>query len=440
MPGNCKYCGKGLPKDKTEFCGFECRQAWHEKWLKGQKAKTKSELRKEITQSQKERPRKPPSRKFKALCQKHEQREAPPKQAKIWLLTWNCGNKKPNDQQLRDLIISHLSDAVDKPDVVVIGVQEFPRKTKAHIHKRVEKEKVGYRVAGERKYDGVSGGSRNRQVLGVLVRSDLKVKDVRTEKGARFWGKGGIIVALTLRLKAGDVRLAFISAHLDSGTKQEEDIDKIKIAMEGVAQKGRFDAVFMMGDLNYRLGTTDSGTLKQGTTNEAFCGMITNTGGRRRLFGQDLLKRKCSLVTESDPCFRFPVPYDPGYPTYRINRKVGNYSVAFLHDKVRNIKNTLGTYCFSKDIQKEYEKERKKGKTTDQKIGEIRKRPFDYDTKREAFNVGWLDRIGWATTWANVLSGKGRVGFQDFDALHKVVMSDHAAVLMKVRVDVSADG
>ena len=152
----------------------------------------------------------------------------------------------------------------------------------------------------------------------------------------------------------------------------------------------------MMGDLNYRLNPKG-----QTFTRASICERISSDPSGL-LSGHDELLDS-SLVQDGTYTFNFPDPAAHFLPTYKIK----SYTEG----------NLLRTYFGEKGEEKP-DKELKPKK------------------KRTGIDIGWLDRIGWATKWDRVLSGKGTVAQQEFIGLHKVTMSDHAAVLMKVLVTV----
>ena len=129
-------------------------------------------------------PRALPGLKRVSLVSHQENEQVLPTQLKIWLLTWNCGNQAPDDNQLAQLLGDDLKGVKekDKPDLVVIGLQEFSRGDKNRIAQRLADAKfVGgdFVFLDEEVKKGISGGGRNCQVIGVLVNrekeSDVKV-------------------------------------------------------------------------------------------------------------------------------------------------------------------------------------------------------------------------------------------------------------------------
>lgn len=384
-----------------------------------------------------------------------------PRTVKIWLLTWNCELMAPSDEQLEDLIVSHFNQCDEKPDLIVVGLQEAGKAGGKFVAERLadkqdpQKSKLkNYRFLDHLAYAGRTKG-KCYQDLGVLVRSEVydKAKDVgKNKKSTRWIGcKGGLIFTMKFD---GDINLAFASAHLDAGGKQESDIGKINSQIKELAKKNGFDAVFIMGDLNYRLGEIGEGSLSRSSTNEKLAIMILNPDVRRQLLlKQDLLKNKCSLVTKQNPHFNFPAPDNLFFPTYKVNYKGGNkYKMApeqrgrltnnpsyEFFSSPDSIDKAIRTYCWKEDkVPQGFLKKKKKVVVTMRRDEKV-----IYNKKRKAFDIGWLDRIGWATKWDEVLSARAsdpdkkvEISMTDFIGLHKAVLSDHAAVLMKVTVSV----
>jgi len=339
------------------------------------------------------------------------------KTVKIWLLTWNCELMAPSEQQLHDLFVDYYnhheamtSELEDLPELIVIGLQEASKSNGKFVAERLadkqdpQKSKLkNYRFLDHLDYSGRTKG-KCYQDLGVLVRSDVydKAKNISKNKKSTKWigCKGGLI--LTIKFD-GDVNLAFISAHLDAGTKQESNIQKIIRQIKELAKKGKFDAVFMMGDLNYRLAPKSGGILMKQTTNQDLANMILTQ--QDQLLQQDLLASKCSLVKQgNNPHFVFPKPDLPFFPTYKINYEEGGYYTKspeqrgrltktpsykfFNNDQSVNL--ALQTYCWEEVKVKVGKKKVRLPKY--QKSDD----PVAYNEKRKAFDVGWLDRIGWA--------------------------------------------
>lgn len=420
MPKYCAVCKTQLPEGSANnVCSFKCGKELHEKLSKGQTAPKKKEpekprkglnvqAKKKFYEGKAHPPQavQPcksavamPSKKKRLPKKKEEpprKEEKPPEQLKVWLLTWNCANTKPSKDQLDQLIVSRVPG--DKPDMIVIGVQEYPRQDR--IPKKIEQSLKDYRFISENVVKGLSGGTwykfglngLNCQAVGALVKTGVRAETSVKANGNRKYGKGGVILGIKITKNKSEFGLAFISAHLDSYDKKEDDIKRIINAFP----KRQFDAVFMMGDLNYRLDPKGKTFTRTG-----ICNMISNNPGEL-LNGHDELLSS-SLVKEGPYQFEFPDPSARFPPTYKIK----SYTVG----------NHLLTYFGAKGAEEPNKKLKPK-------------------KKRTGIDIGWLDRIGWAKKWAGILSGKGEVAQEEFIGLHEVDMSDHAAVLMKVTVSV----
>lgn len=351
---------------------------------------------------------------------------------KIWLLTWNCGNTYPSDDHLNTLIVDRLCSCpdADRPDLIVIGAQEHERRTP--IHRRIpallaERGFFNYATLGECVVDGISGGKwyklqigRNCQALGVLVGQDTRDQRILTRiKATRKHGKGGIGLAVDIRKQENVFRLVFISAHLGSynmpNDQREQDYQRIvrkiyskrqDIFSTGMDRYKVFaDAVFLMGDLNFRLRQSEGSQVLSADTSRWDISIYISQGRYPELLEHDELKESSLVDGTNSVTFKFPEPAFP--PTYKI--KEGNANPAA--DPNRAMKTYFG---------------RKKAR-------EPRKRLRPKSEERTGIDIGWLDRIGWAESCVQLLD-PAEVHVREFNGLHEVIMSDHAPVLMKAEV------
>jgi hypothetical protein len=336
-----------------------------------------------------------------------------PTQVKVWVLCWNCGNTSPNDSQMKQLVGWELENAGDlnKPDLIVIGVQEFPRTSK-NLARRLASSAEGYTFIDRVKYNGWSGKRPNCQSVGALVKETIKdrVKVIGKGTGTRYWGKGGVTIALRVK----GLNMAFISAHLDSYGKREADFVKITASFQELLNEGEqapLDAIMMMGDLNFRLRPRDGSDLSPHNTRMEVAGMLFDDYFRNLLHQYDELNDASFVSGESYYKFVFPKPNF--LPTYKIRKKY--QGPGWTEDIGRVIPAYFG----------------------DGGLNE----PPKIKKKRVAFDFGWLDRIGWATKWPGRprLSGKAKVKLDDsfeesYLARHNIRMSDHAAVMAKILV------
>lgn len=351
---------------------------------------------------------------------------------KIWLLTWNCGNTYPSDDHLNTLIIDRLCSCpdADRPDLVVIGAQEHKRRTPIHsrIPALLAGKPVNYRFLGECVVNGESGGHVlklgldrfNCQALGVLVGNEIQDTRILTSITAtRKRGKGGIGLAVDIKKDENVFRFVFISAHLGSynvpNDQREQDFQRIvrkvyskreDIFSTGIDRYKVFaDALFLMGDLNFRLRQSEGSAVLSSDTSRWDISIYISQGRYPELLEQDELRQSSLVDGVNNVTFKFPEPAFP--PTYKI--KAGNANPAA--DPNRAMKTYFG---------------RKKAK-------EPRKHLKPKSKKRTGIDIGWLDRVGWAESCVQLLD-PAEVHVREFSALHEVIMSDHAPVLMKAEV------
>ena len=364
-------------------------------------------------------PRVKPGLRRISLVSHQENEQVLPTQVKIWLLTWNCGNKAPDDDQLAQLLGDDLNSVKekDKPDLVVIGLQEFKRGDQYRIAQRLATPKFAgsdFAFLDEQVKKGISGGGRNCQVIGVLVNRDRKsdVKLFAKTRGTRVFGKGGVIMVVQIR----GMNIAFVSAHLDSYHKREADTTRVINCFSSLVKKQKdlvLDAVFMMGDLNFRLEPKESSILSPVSSRFDIATLLFDQVWQNKLHEFDEINRSSLVTGTGGYKFEFPQPKFP--PTYKLHAE--HQTEGWLTNSMKIILTYFG-----------------KGS---------RELPPRIKEKRTAYDFGWLDRIGWATEWRNQknssLAQDAKVEIdlaqeKRFIARHGLVMSDHAAVIMKVTV------
>ena len=354
-----------------------------------------------------------------SLVSHQENVQVLPTQLKIWLLTWNCGNKAPDDDQLAQLLGDDLTgvNEKDKPDLVVIGLQEFKRGDKYRIAQRLAKPKFAggdFVFLDEQVKKGISGGGSNCQVIGVLVNREKKseVKVIAKSRGTRFFGKGGVIIVVQMQ----GLNIAFVSAHLDSYGKRESDTTKVINCFSSLVKNQKdlvLDAIFMMGDLNFRLKPEEGSVLSADTSRFDIATLLFDQVWQNKLHRFDDIHGSSLVTGAGGYKFEFPQPKFP--PTYKIRKKYQ------ADGWLTNVMRVVFTYFGEGD----------------------RELPPNIKKKRTAFDFGWLDRIGWATEWRrqknSSLAEDVKVELDlaqenRFVARHGLVMSDHAAVIMKAIV------
>jgi len=342
-----------------------------------------------------------------------------PTQLKIWLLTWNCGNKAPDDDQLAQLLGDDLQSvkAQDMPDLIVIGLQEFKRGDKHRIAQRLAKPKFAgsdFVFLDEQVKKGISGGGFNCQVIGILVNRDKEseVQVIAKSRGTRTFGKGGVIIAVQMQ----GLNIAFVSAHLDSYGKRESDTTRVINCFSNLVKNQKdlvLDAVFMMGDLNFRLEPKDESILSGRTSRYDIASLLFDQVWQNKLHQFDEIHGSSLVTGIGGYKFEFPQPLFP--PTYKIRKKY--QKDGWLTNVMRVVLTYFGEG--SKNLPPKIKKD------------------------RTAYDFGWLDRIGWATEWKHQEKSSLAEGVKveidpaqenRFVARHGLVMSDHAAVLIKALV------
>jgi endonuclease/exonuclease/phosphatase family metal-dependent hydrolase len=349
---------------------------------------------------------------------------------KIWLATWNCENQFPPDDMIRGFIPAEMQRGgmLAWPDVIAIGVQEgepshaqkraafgFQSSRPQWLSEHVAAMLNQYESIGSHHLAGSTKGPVNFQQLGILVRRGVTVSDLRFDdyRGS-LSGKGGIVCSLSVDRR----RIGIISAHLDASTadRRRENLNglvckvaKLQPGARGVTDlstarvtlRSHFDAVFLMGDLNYRL--KPPGTV---LSPNALSELIASPDGLEQLWSLDTLN--ASLRSDSAWYgFEFPKPSPLFNPTYkREYRTRGPNNPSLVFARNRTAANARAAYFAHVDPAA---------------FG----RPLDI-AKRGEYDLGWLDRVGW-------VSGHGaHVSCEQFVDFPELVLSDHTPVLMKI--------
>ena len=199
----------------------------------------------------------------------------------LMCLTWNqelADIHKKDIQPLMELIRD------ERPDLIVMGLQEAkptgmfhkPSKSFAFVGEKIAANLVRdyhlntYRFLGRQSFRGVTKGMQvlksldptrsqlARQVIEVIA-SNPNITLSRTKYyQTKFLREKGFVF---VEVQFNNRRLAFISTHLDAGT----NADKRRRMAQKITQKlndwnnnqPRYNAIFVMGDMNYRLRRLD---------------------------------------------------------------------------------------------------------------------------------------------------------------------------------------
>ena len=379
---------------------------------------------------------------------------------KIWLLTWNTEIMAANTGNT-GLDLNGMINAagVNAPDLIITAQQEA-------IGPFIEDVPLtGYGKVTSSDIKGKTKGTCHTH-LGVMVKNPMTVNTTPSNvkfyayeggygKGLKTVGtnlstgglnvKGGAMAELTI----GGKTIGICSAHLDAdgGSPKTKQIDRTLASlflgrkinssehanaptiaaglMNARNALPRYDAVFYLGDLNYRIGTVTEPTNDVVTQLSAANIKTILTGGN--VSGIDLARLKSfdlnphsSLATT----YGFTLPhYDTrDFPTYKLNYKADDGNNGTLTNGKADVQSSLdkifrfvrgGTrprQALPGDFDKVY-------------LNHLGNKIWN--TKRGVYDMGWLDRVGYKTRTGTTVtvSEYGPIPF---------VLSDHLPVLMKV--------
>lgn len=372
---------------------------------------------------------------------------------RLWIASWNCENQAPDDKMLDDFIVNDVKKLLprDQPDLIVIGLQEATKNSLINgkfVSERLAKHKrlgTQYDHVNSISIKGVTKGHLNYIQMGILQKkysgdNPNQGRIYSIQEGSykdSIGGKGGVFVKLvysdnTLNidpqtiadLNNCELSLCFINAHLDSNNNQKRDqeitellrkctnldsgTDAAKIRQ---SLDNQFNSVFFMGDLNYRLAE-GTGISHQTTTVGKMVSLIETEQGRKTLVTLDTFCNS-SLVDEKQYGFTFPSVAHL-LPTYKRNykdRTANNPCLQLANKFAENQQNQQNLRDLIRDCY-----------FPGQQDSELVK----YNSKRDAFDLGWLDRIGYRN---NV-----PLTVLEFIVKNDIVLSDHTPVILKVQV------
>jgi endonuclease/exonuclease/phosphatase family metal-dependent hydrolase len=382
----------------------------------------------------------------------------------IWLASWNCENQAPSDTMLNNFMVTDVNAALpNPPDLIVVGLQEaditstFNREFVSDRLAKTKRLGNNYQQIGSAYTVGFTKGKKNYLQIGVLCRNQLAITNKQTgtyKDGTE--GKGGVFVKFDYTDNNNNVvRLGFINAHLDSknAAKRESQIKGLLREITGSdnndtvtqieqALTNQFDAVFFMGDLNYRLKTFQDlqnnpvfsnspinntiqidpnfpglKNLGENTKVDTLVNWIFNPNLRGSLANLDSLYAS-SLVGGNNPNtdgygFTFPPAGNllPTYKRFYKDRTAANPCslLAAGNSTAQNIRG-----CYFNGLQ-----------ATD---------PVPYNQKRQAFELGWLDRIGYKAKVGVPVQSLTPGQVLQLESKDGIVLSDHTPVLLKVQV------
>lgn len=360
----------------------------------------------------------------------------------IWLATWNCENQAPNGTMLGQFIVPDFlalpHNHLPVPDIIVVALQEAKPLNNQFVSERLAlTPALGgvYTHVAEHYMNGMTKGKINYIHMGVIAHNNNVnyVQNITTGKYKDgLEGKGGVYITLTYNNPPAPAkRFCFIGAHLDSkdATKRDRQIRELLRTVTNsnanatdtaIAQAltANFHAVFFMGDLNYRL--TSGGGIPVGTQVQTMVNLISTSVGRTQLWRQDTLNGEALsvavdlrsiLVSKFD--FNFP-RMDHLLPTYKREYQNQTPCQALAAQVTPGNAGNL-TAPAQALLQQCYFNNQG---LTQQAI---------YNAHRKAFDLGWLDRIGYKAALGNVQAPVVKT----YDNL---TLSDHTPVLMQVTV------
>uniref|UniRef100_A0AB38ZEA7 Venom IPPase 1 n=1 Tax=Ectomocoris sp. TaxID=3104572 RepID=A0AB38ZEA7_9HEMI len=183
------------------------------------------------------------------------------KQITVHVATWNVNEKKPSGDL--DKLLGQLSnDPNERPDVVIVGLQEVTMS----LHKAISNyfrtdrwSKDIEETLSPRNYVKVKLGTLVGIVLNVYVKldhawtlDDVEVERVMTGFGGLYGNKGGVVIRFRLYGQSFCVVNSHFHAHdeeLDERIEDYQEIDK----QRAEHCKNPSDYIFWLGDLNFRI-------------------------------------------------------------------------------------------------------------------------------------------------------------------------------------------
>jgi len=287
----------------------------------------------------------------------------------VLCVTWNLELQCPDNQALKDSFVDYVKDK--KPAVIAIGLQEAAAYSSIGEvfvgSKLASPELLGkdYELISTAHFKGITKGAqvfgmKAQQVLQILARKAEKAKAAgHTKQKATASEKGFCFTTVTLAGK----NLGFVSTHLSADTdveKKKKEGETILKYLKEQAKQGTFDALFMMGDLNFRI--------RQGNNagdEELVRANLCIPNGRAALMANDSFDPACFANLP----FIWP-PFEPSsLPTYKRKKEKAVYPA------IRALKGKLDGLCNSlRDIYPVTAKKDRAG----------------------YWDFGWLDRIGYA--------------------------------------------
>ncbi len=333
----------------------------------------------------------------------------------ILCVSWNLELQCPDQQALNQSFVQYITQLQDneRPNLIVIGLQETASYKKIGEgvfigNKLVERGKLlgnnhilnenPYRLLDTVRFKGMTKmkqmfGKKAQQCLQILVRKkDRKSVEVYLEGHQKAKGREkGFCFA---ELGFYDRKMCFISTHLDSSNSEERAKECREIRntiLRHARLNGKYHAIFMMGDLNYRLKAReihtnitmqhhmfDSATY---SSDKKKWGKICGAGGMVNKLatpaGRNFVRVNCDGFNEehfANLPFKWPDFEDGSFPTYKRKKSKKFYS------EIKKLKD-----CQNRNVDRNI-------------IKNIYYSSSSWSTKKrpDSWDMGWLDRIGYA--------------------------------------------
>jgi hypothetical protein len=388
---------------------------------------------------------------------------------KIWMLTWNCENQAPKDG-LFTKFAAELLPATEKanwPDILVIALQEADCYLSARrlfvSHKIAEQFSNDYQMLSAPSFMGTTKPPTKCYIhLGVLVKKNLVISrdpnrtavfsplvqaansmsivdqgsgEYRDGKFPKC--KGGAFARVFFRGK----KIGFIGAHLDGPVKEKATDRQIQKLLQSITAStaadavglnadltNQFDALFFMGDLNYRL----MAIANKGTVNDMVAA-VGRTATRKALWDYDTLNGTQLLASSHSPLVKtygFTFPKFDMLPTYKraYKDRTSDNSCLRLSSRMAGSQGELLEPGRNTPNQIDSHRSMLQGCYYQGKVGSDSALS---DKRQGYYELGWLDRLGYRIkTGTTVIPGS-----VESKALDNIVLSDHTPILMKIEIN-----
>jgi len=300
----------------------------------------------------------------------------------ILCVTWNLELQCPDDQALKESFVDFVNGKrvppgplpPPPPSLIVIGLQEASSYDYSSAgtfigNRLASRELLGndYNLIATGKFKGMTkasqiGGHKAQQVIQILARKGENASAKTGEhKEGKFWSEKGFCFA---RVTLAGRDLGFVSTHLGSDTdvakKQREGAAILNFLKEQAGGGKTFDALFMMGDLNFRISKQENdGDLQWVRESLATPEGRDNLRRYNDTFKPDIFKNLPFIWPDFAPA---------SLPTYKRKKDKS------AHNKIRQLRGKI-------DAQNDLVRSTFEEVKSD--------RPGVWD-------LGWLDRIGYA--------------------------------------------